>query len=296
LVKKNLNDFFEILSHDFLPTKGLKKALSSLDKKIKEAAQGGPKVLKKQWLDLLQERQRVCRDYNPVANVKILSRVPWRVWSEKKRHRTVPMVVDSIYFAVERAQKVFTRLGGKIEKKKLTKADISVVEQVFSIPPTIGKNQELLYQWLRQAKNSVRAYADLVKLDIAEKDAIFIIPRGLKIDMVQDYNFFNLIAGYYPLRCCSTAEEELRRLTVKEINAIGKLMNTEGIGWLAKEIAPKCHAVGFCLEEKPCGLVKKISPKYGNDFHQVMADDLEQKFQDQIKRLNKNSWTKKSKR
>jgi hypothetical protein len=222
--------------------------------------------------------------------------VPWRVWSEKKRHRTVPMVVDSIYFAVERAQKVFTRLGGKIEKKKLTKADISVVEQVFSIPPTIGKNQELLYQWLRQAKNSVRAYADLVKLDIAEKDAIFIIPRGLKIDMVQDYNFFNLIAGYYPLRCCSTAEEELRRLTVKEINAIGKLMNTEGIGWLAKEIAPKCHAVGFCLEEKPCGLVKKISPKYGNDFHQVMADDLEQKFQDQIKRLNKNSWTKKSKR
>ena len=122
-------------------------------------------------------------------------------------------------------------------------------------------------------------------MKVKKRDAIFVVPRGLKLDVLQDYNFYNLIAGYYPLRICSTAEEELRRLTLNELAAIKKLLKQKRLSWLAEHIVSKCQAVGFCLEEKTCGAIKRLVPDYDQSFHQGMKEDLENKFQKNLKNL-----------
>jgi len=112
------------------------------------------------------------------------------------------------------------------------------------------------------------------------------VPRGIKLNIVQHYNLYNLIAGYYPLRLCTTAEEELRRLSISEVNAIKSLLHQENMDYLAWHIAPKCYDVGFCLEQNCCGKIGNLITNYDADFHKAIHKDLEQKFQTIVKNLN----------
>ena len=275
-------DNFKIVSSDFVPTAGLKKRLQDLESKIKSAALDA-KTIKDKWMGILEERQLIARDYPLSANIKMFSSAAWRVWGDKKRHRTVPMVVDSVYRSAAAAAKVMGALKAEIEGKKLTHAMIDKIDSVFSVPPGICNDNEFLYQYIQRALDSLEVYQKLVSLGVKEKDAIFVVPRGLKLSVVQDYNFYNLIAGYYPLRICSTAEEELRRLSIKEVVAIKNLLQQKGLDWLAWHIQPKCQCAGFCLEEPSCGAVKNLVKDYNDDLHKEIHKDLEAKFYQVLK-------------
>jgi len=276
--KKKIKDIYSIISSDFVATPRLKQNLAELKNGIKKATKN-TKTLKSKWLDLILKRRQVARDYNLSANIKILSSVAWRVWGDKKRHRTVPMIVESVYYCIERAAKIFSQYKSQIKNHKLNKKALDNINSVFSIPPTVLNNKDFLYGYLERALDSFETYQNLIKRGVKHSDALFIIPRGLKLDVLQDYNFYNLIAGYYPLRICSTAEEELRRLSIKEVAAIKKLLKQKDLEWLAEHIVPKCHAVGFCLEEKYCSMIKSLVPDYNEKIHEEMKQDLENKFQ-----------------
>ena len=287
LMEKNKSaDVFRIISSDFVITPGLKKRLAELKKEIQDAVKNRV-ILKEKWLKLISMRQQIARDYNLAANIKILSSVAWRVWGDKKRHRTVPMIVESVYHCANRAAEIFRKYRNQIREKRLSQKIINGINRVFSIPPAIRSSKEFLYRYLERAADSLGVYSELLDLGVKPSDAIFIVPRGLKLDVLQDYNFYNLIAGYYPLRICSTAEEELRRLSINEVAAIKKLMNQKGLGWLAEHIVPKCQVVGFCLEEKICSLIKPLVPDYDDTTHQEMKQDLENKFEENLKKLGK---------
>ena len=287
LMEKNKSaDVFRIISSDFVITPGLKKRLAELKKEIQDAVKNRV-ILKEKWLKLISMRQQIARDYNLAANIKILSSVAWRVWGDKKRHRTVPMIVESVYHCANRAAEIFRKYRNQIREKRLSQKIINGINRVFSIPPAIRSSKEFLYRYLERAADSLEVYSKLLDLGVKPSDAIFIVPRGLKLDVLQDYNFYNLIAGYYPLRICSTAEEELRRLSINEVAAIKKLMNQKGLGWLAEHIVPKCQVVGFCLEEKICSLIKPLVPDYDDTTHQEMKQDLENKFEENLKKLGK---------
>lgn len=287
LMEKNKSaDVFRIISSDFVITPGLKKRLAELKKEIQDAVKNRV-ILKEKWLKLISMRQQIARDYNLAANIKILSSVAWRVWGDKKRHRTVPMIVESVYHCANRAAEIFRKYRNQIREKRLSQKIINGINRVFSIPPAIRSSKEFLYRYLERAADSLEVYSKLLDLGVKPSDAIFIVPRGLKLDVLQDYNFYNLIAGYYPLRICSTAEEELRRLSINEVAAIKKLMSQKGLGWLAEHIVPKCQVVGFCLEEKICSLIKPLVPDYDDTTHQEMKQDLENKFEENLKKLGK---------
>jgi thymidylate synthase ThyX len=278
---------FKIISSDFVITAGLEKRLRELEAAIKEAA-NDRQNLKDKWMRLLQMRQQIAGDYMQAANVKIFSSAAWRVWGDKKRHRTVPMAVDSVYYFVRRALAVLLGYKKQIQEKSLPHAAIDAIDNVFSVPPGICNDNEFLYQYLGSALDSLEGYAKLLELGIKERDAIFAVPRGLKLDMVQDYNFYNLIAGYYPLRICSTAEEELRRLSIKEVTAIKNLLQQKGLDWLAWHIQPKCHCAGFCLEENCCGMIKSLVKDYNDEFHKEIHKDLENKFRVILNSVDQN--------
>jgi hypothetical protein len=283
---KDKKNNFKIISSDFNATPGLRGALNELKKEIRAAIRN-KKVLKNNWLKLILKRRQIARDYNLAASVKILSSVAWRVWGDKKRHRTVPMTVESAYYCTKRATEVFRKNKKGIKKGSLNEKALGEINDVFSIPPSVRNDKNFLYGYLDRALDSLETYSRLVNLGVKEKDAIFIVPRGLKLDVLQDYNFYNLIAGYYPLRICSTAEEELRRLSLKEVAAIKKILIQKKLNWLAEHIVPKCQVVGFCLEEKFCPLIKGLVPNYNEKLHQEMKQDLEKKFQKNIKKLGK---------
>ncbi|MDD5415303.1 MAG: FAD-dependent thymidylate synthase [Smithellaceae bacterium] len=270
-------DNFKIISSDFIGTPGLKKRLQDLENKIKNAALDA-KTIKDKWMGLLEERQLIARDYPLSANVKMFSSVAWRVWGDKKRHRTVPMAVDSVYYSAMEAAKVLAGLKKQIEDKTLAHAMIDKIDSVFSVPPGVRNDNEFLYQYIQRALDSLEIYQKMISLGIKERDAIFVVPRGLRLSVVQDYNFYNLIAGYYPLRICSTAEEELRRLSLKEVVAIKNLLQQKGLDWLAWHIQPKCYCAGFCLEQECCGTIKGLAKDYDAAAHQEIHKDLEGKF------------------
>ncbi len=276
----------KLISMDILSTSGLRKKLKKLQQ-LTEKTFRSLKRIKKDWQRLLVFRQEIFRDYNEAMRFKVLSSVPWRVWGEKKRHRTCPQIIESIYFCIERAAKGFDKLKNQIKRKEINKKLVKEIEEIFSVPPSVKRNQEFLLGYLSVAQEAFKGYQNLIKLKIKPRNAIFLIPRATKIDILQQYDLYNLLTGYYPLRLCPPAEEEMRRKTAKEVSQIKRALTERGYGWLNKFTGPKCETIGFCPEEKSCFHIKKLVKKYNKKFHQEMKAGLKKKFEKKLKNLRK---------
>jgi len=274
--KETLPEGTKLISMEVQITSELKKKLKNLIKETEDTFRF-PSQIKKNWLRFLNMRQEILRDYNLTLRFKVLSSIPWRVWGEKKRHRTCPQIIESIYYCIERAVKVFQK------KKKQLKE----IVEVFSIPPTIKNNPEYLSRWLLVGQRALAAYQNLIKLGIPPREAIFLIPRAVKIDILQEYDLYNLLTGYYPLRLCSTAEEEMQRMTWKEVLQIKQAFKEKGLGFLNKFLVPKCHLMGFCSEEKSCNLILPAVKNYNEKFHQEMKEELKRRFQENLENLGR---------
>lgn len=274
----------KVVSADILIPPELKKELINLERETRVVFSSLAKI-KKNWRELLSLRQVIFRDYNLALRIKVLSTIPWRVWGEKKRHRTCPQIIESIYYCIERTAKVFNKFKQQIKKGKINDKIVKEIEQVFSIPPSIKQNKILLREYLAVAFRALESYNQLIDLGIKPKEAIFLVPRAVKIDILQEYDLYNLLTGYYPLRLCQTAEEEMRRNTLKEVAQIKNALFKKGYGWLNKLIGPKCEIVGFCPEEKSCGMIKRAVRKYNDKFHQEMKEELKKQFEKNLKNL-----------
>jgi len=276
----------KLISLDTSIPQGLKKKLEDFEKKRK-ATFSSFKQIKKNWFNLLSLHQEIFRDYNLALKFKILSSVPWRIWGEKKRHRTCPQIIESIYYCIDRAAQKFKKFKKQIEEQKINVRLLKEIEEVFSLPPSIKENQEFLSGYLSIALQAFEGYQKLINLKIKPREAIFLIPRGVKIDILQEFDLYNLLTGYYPLRLCQTAEAEMKRNTIKEVIDIKKALTQGGYNWLNKFIGPKCEIIGFCPEERTCGWVKNVVKDYNEDFHQEMKEELKNKFKENLKKLGR---------
>jgi thymidylate synthase ThyX len=122
----------------------------------------------------------------------------------------------------------------------------------------------------------------MLALGIPERDAIFVIPRAVRINVLQDINFYNLIAGYFPLRLCTTADEQLRRVTRAEGEKIKKELTKLGLDYLNWHIEPKCYNTGFCPEKNCCWLIKKVVKNYDETFHEEIKNTIEALFEEKL--------------
>jgi thymidylate synthase ThyX len=282
--KEKLPEGTKLLSVDAKISVGLKNKLDQLWQRT-ERMRRSLKQIKKNWMDILILRQEIFRDYNLALSFKFLSSIPWRVWGEKKRHRTCPQVIESIYYCINRAAQKFSKFRKQIKRQKVDKKVIEEIEEVFSIPKPIKENAEFLSKYLLVASEAFNNYRNLIRLKIKPKDAIFLIPRAVKIDILQEYDLYNLLTGYYPLRLCSTAEEEMFKITWKEASQIRKTFKQRGLDFLNKFIGPKCHSMGFCPEYKSCGLILPAVKKYNEKFHLEMQEELRKLLDKKLKNL-----------
>jgi len=277
---------FRIESLEVIDSEELKTRLKNLKELEKETFSSKEKI-KTGWKKLLEEKRKICRDFGQAINVKVLSRVAWRAWGEKKRHRTVPMIPDSLYFATERAREFLSGYSEKIKEKNLSKEELSEIDRFFAISPELKKeeNKNFLYRYLEVGLNALNCYEKLIEKGVKPSEAIYIVPRAVKLDILQEYNLYNLLSGYYPVRTCSTVEEHLQSMTLKELLAIQKKLRELGQDEVAQAMKIKCELVGFCLEEKSCGRVKKSVPDFDDEFHKAMFDSLEKGFQQNLREI-----------
>lgn len=273
---KKVNQFSKITNCQLKITKGLKQKLKALHGLTKTISRDRERILK-EWPALLALRREISRDYNLAVEVQVLSSVAWRVWSEKKRHRTVPQSVESIYYCLEKALKTFNEYKVGLRTQFLG-GELSKVALVFSLPPTINQEPKFLSKYLACAAGSLRCYQQLIGLGIKPRDALFVVPRALRINVLQSYNLYNLISGYYPLRLCSTVDEQLLGLTAQETLAIKAILKQKKFPELADVLQVKCHHTCFCSERNFCSQIKAQVPGYDEEFHQRVLDSLEERY------------------
>lgn len=286
--KKDLpKDLNKIVEYSATITPGLENKAAEINKLAGEIL-ADKKNIKKRWREIMVARAELFRDFSAALNIKVLSSVSWRVWGEKKRHRTVGMVPDSIYYALDRARKVFAKFAKKIATRKLTATEIKKIDRVFTVPPALRPKKDLMYGYLDRIVDSLNVYYALIeKFKIKPSDALYVMPRGVRIDLFQSYDLFNLLSGYYPVRTCTTAETQLRAITRVEMSKIKQFLEKKGLKNIAKMMAVKCHIPGFCLEEKHCPMINIAVKNYDEEFHEELKAQLDEEFEERLKSLGK---------
>ncbi|MBR1424410.1 FAD-dependent thymidylate synthase [bacterium] len=117
----------------------------------------------------------------------------------------------------------------------------------FIIPPTIEKNPELKTKFIDFMSEISNKYQEFIEAGIPAEDARFVLPNAAASSLVASLNLRELI-HLANLRLCTRTQYEIRYM-VKEMCRV--LIEQEP--WLKDYLVPKCDAIGFCDEHKPCG-------------------------------------------
>ena len=223
-----------------------------------------PVRIQEEWKNLLGDLEEIVGDFNSTVNIKIASNIPWRVWGEVKRHRTLSQDTESIYHAVKRASSV-------VDFEWLEGERVDHWKKVLSIPNSVEKDNQNFKMWIDAFADSIMIYETLVKSGVKESEALAIVPRGIKMMNVKNYDLYNLTTGYMSLRLCGTAEAEMKEITEKEAKIVKGILPEQ----VSRLISPKCHYVGFCPELDYQGAkCRKVNQEIKN-YNEAMHKDLQ---------------------
>jgi len=212
-----------------------------------------------------------CRRYNEAVQIQTISSLSWRVWSEQKRHATLNQQVESIYTAADRAYRIIESIWEVIENRADTDTIASTAATAFVISDKIASDKDMLSEYIYHTARQIMFYGKLRQCGVPERDALYIIPRNIRVRTLESYDLINAVSLELPLRLCTECEPE-RRMT-SEIKA--GLMK-EQIPELAFLFEPKCN-LGYCTEGSFCGNIKRMNPGYNMDVHKGIAQIIASK-------------------
>lgn len=164
------------------------------------------------------------------------------IWNDIKRHRTIRQNVESIYSAVQRSLDIWDNDN-------------------FYIPQL--ENSGIMEEIIRVYKDAFDLYKRMVDSGIEKRDAIFIIPHGVKLGirmLLDGYHFFDPF-GFVGIRSCTTTDHEI----VSMVNKIATDVKNK-VPEIGDMIGPKCK-VGYCPEKVFCNVVKKFVKDYDQKKH-----------------------------
>lgn len=206
-----------------------------------------------------------CRSYNAALNIQTISSLSWRVWSEQKRHGTLTQHVESIYSAAERAYAHVREIWPVIEHRYDIEGVVSRAEHAFVISDQIKAEKEMLAAYVYHSARQIMFYGKLLEAGIPPRDALYILPRNVRVRTLEDYNLINAVSLELPLRLCTECEPE-RRITSEKKAEIFK-QRLPGLSFLFE---PKCN-LGYCTEGKFCAKIIKLNPSYNLEVHKGIA-------------------------
>ena len=226
-------------------------------KKLSEANMqiSKPQELAEKALHYMYCLRNFVGEYNENARVKILDSLSWRVWSEQKRHATLRQNVESIYSASERASRKMQELWPSIKEayskhSEESPADlgnmIEKLEEIMVIDERMKNQPELLVPYIYFTGKQLELFRKMTNSGISARDALYIVPKNIRVRTLENYDLINLIDLELPLRLCNTCEPERKASSWKKRDAIANVMPE-----LDYLLYPKC-SVGFCTEGVYC--------------------------------------------
>jgi hypothetical protein len=224
--------------------------------KIKEAARR----------NMLAFREFIDR-YNDAVHLQTISSLSWRVHGEQKRHATLKQTVESIYMAADKAYDIIAPLIEKIWncKDQIYFKDLTEkVEQAIVIPTPLKQEgrEQLLLDYINISAKQIMFMKYLTENGIEKRDAIFILPRAVRLRTLETYDLYNLTLGELSLRLCTTCEPE--RLATSEMK---EMAIKRAIPVLSNLIGPKCN-LGYCTEPNYCKKMTDLNKNYNKDIHE----------------------------
>jgi len=253
-------------------TNGFLKALENA-KKVNEDARKtkDKKELVEKAMQSMLALSQFTKNYNEALRLKISDTISWRVWSEQKRHATLRQDVESIYTAADRAYIIISKIWPEIEKvyKSESQEDIthivSEAEKAISIFKDLKDTRELLLPYIYHSARQIMFYKKLLDAGFEKRDAIFIVPRNVRVRTIEHYDLENLINLEFPLRLCSACEAERYETSWKKQEVI-----SQSVPELKHFLGPKCWSVGMCTEGGPCKHIYSIREYLSLDEHKEL--------------------------
>lgn len=121
-------------------------------------------------------------------------------------------------------------------------------EEIFVIPSSFDKKtKEKFNSLMNQLLNFYAAISNNLPIE----DARFILPQAIKTNLVVSLNFRELL-NIAKERLCMQAQWEIREVVTKMKEEVLRIEE-----FLGNFLEPKCSYLGYCPEEKTCGLQPK---------------------------------------
>ncbi|HUW43414.1 MAG TPA: hypothetical protein VMV95_00415 [Bacillota bacterium] len=211
---------------------------------------------------------------NESVRVKVLDSLSWRVWSEQKRHATLRQSVESVYSAAERSAKGIGRFSPDIHQAfemqlpfNIGSEIIKEIEKSIIIDERLKKQPELLTPYLYYTSKQLGLFRKMLEAGIEPRDALYIVPKNIRLRTLENYDLINLTNLELPLRLCNTCEPERKATSWEKRELIAK-----EIPELDYFLFPKC-GVGFCTEGKYCGHLTG-NRQYSKEFHEAVKEEM----------------------
>ncbi|MCK5624856.1 hypothetical protein KAI04_03370 [Candidatus Pacearchaeota archaeon] len=250
-------------------TKGFRVAANYALEAIKQAQKSdNPKELHEKSLEAMYALRKFANEYNESVRIQIGDTLSWRVWSEQKRHSTLRQTVESVYSGAERALKGITPLWPTIEVaynendfEKLNGV-LSELEKNIIIDNRLKRKPEVIIPYAYHTAKQLMLYQEFLDAGIPARDALFAVPKNIRLRTSENYDLTNLIDLEFPLRLCNTCEPERKASSWKKREII-----VEELPDLEPFLKSKCN-VGFCTEGKYCNQITDMR-EYDEGLHKA---------------------------
>lgn len=98
---------------------------------------------------------------------------------------------------------------------------------------------------------AVHAYQTMLADSVPAEDARFVLPAAAATNIVMTMNCRALL-HFFEERCCNKAQWEIHRLAMRMMDCM-----VEELPEVFNFAGPKCRRLGYCPEEKGCGMFPK---------------------------------------
>jgi len=129
---------------------------------------------------------------------------------------------------------------------------VKVEDLEYVCPPSLKKSKFVEYvHFIELIERAAHEYQALIGYGVPAEDARFVLPQATATNIVMTMNCRALL-HFFEERSCNKAQWEIHRMAMEMmscmVDELPEVFNFAG---------PKCRRLGFCPEEKGCGLQQK---------------------------------------
>lgn len=208
-------------------------------------------------LDTIYKAARQCYSAGSVADMETASREKMAELVQRciRSGHTSVLEHASFTFAISGVSRA---LSHQLVRHRLASYSqssqryVKVEDLEYVCPPSLCDETSVgRAYFLYSLERAVHAYQAMIADSVPAEDARFVLPNATATNIVMTMNCRSLL-HFLEERCCYRAQWEIHRMAMGMmdcmVDELPEVFNFAG---------PKCRRLGYCPEEKGCGLHKK---------------------------------------